>query len=222
MANREDIGNSIITTGKLNFNINCSFDEWRRFKELEDRRMYLYGSIVALDEELCGDVDASMTSRIIENIITINCLDKGLEPEDRVPIMLYIDSPGGDVNEGFALISAIEASKTPIYTVNIGQWSSMAFWIGITGHKRYSLPYVTFLMHDGSSFAFGTVNKVQDQMEFTKRFETKVIKNHVLSHSNMTSKEYNSLLRKEFYMLPDDAKKYNFIDEIITDLDDIL
>ena len=50
----------------------------------------------------------------------------------------------------YALVSIIEASKTPIWTINMGQWSSMAFLIGITGHRRLSLPN-DFLIADMSN-----------------------------------------------------------------------
>ena len=205
--------------GKLNFNIGCSIDDWRYLKELEDRRLYLYGPVTSLSGAVCSEC---ASEEIVDNIINYNRLDHGKEPKDRTPIRLYINSPGGDVNEGFAIISAIETSKTPIYTINVGQWSSMAFLIGIAGQKRFSLPYSMFLMHDGSQIALGSSNKVQDQIDFSKKFEDEVIKPHVLKHSNMKSTNYDALARVEYYMLPKDALEYEFIDEIVTDIDTIL
>ena len=137
-------------------------------------------------------------------------------------ISLYINSPGGNLNEGFALIDAIKISKTPVYTINVGQWSSMSFLIGITGHKRFSLPSATFLMHDGSSGAFGSTSKVQDCVEFEKRFKNEVIKKHVLDHSKMQAVDYDALARVEYYLLPKDALERGFIDKIVDDIDAIL
>ena len=97
----------------------------------------------------------------------------------------------------------------------------MAFLIGITGHKRLSLPTASFLMHDGSTFAFGSTNKAQDKMDFEKRFEQEVVKTHVLAHSNMKSIDYDALARVEYYLLPQDAKERGFIDEIVTNIESI-
>lgn len=210
--------------GKTILNIGADFYEFSRVNELNDRRLYLYGTIESLDEEEGGGLyyDASMASKLIEYIFEYNRRDKGTPTENRTPIRLYINSPGGDITEGFALISAIKLSKTPIYTINVGQWSSMAFLIGISGHRRFSLPNTMFLMHDGSTAMFGSASKVQDRIDFEKRFEREVIKKHVLDHSKMDEVDYDALARVELYLLPQDALKRGFIDEIITDIDTIL
>lgn len=163
-----------------------------------------------------------MIGHIILDIIEFNREDEGIPVEKRKPIKLYINSPGGEVDEGFPLISTIELSKTPVFTINIGSWSSMSFLIGITGHKRLALSYTKFLLHDGSTVSYGTTSKALDKAKFDDRFEQEVIKRHVLKHSNMTSAEYDSLLRVEYYMLPQDALKHQFIDRIITDIEDII
>ena len=207
---------------KLSLNVSCDLWEFHRARELEDRRLYLNGEIGVTDY---GNdtyyAYTSVASFIVERIIDINRLDDGAEPQERDPIRLYINSPGGDVTEGFALISAIGLSKTPIYTINVGQWSSMAFLIGIAGHKRFSLPYAKFLMHDGSLFLCGTANKVKDEVKFDDRMEKEVVKPYVLAHSKMDEAEYDTIDYKEFYMLPEDALKHGFIDEIVKDIETI-
>ena len=200
--------------------LHCDLGQYLRIQDAEDRRLYLYGTIGVVDYDMFeGD---SNTAWLVEQIMTYNRMDRGIPPHKREPVRLYINSPGGDLIEGTALISAIEISKTPIYTINIGQWCSMAFLIGITGDKRFSLPNATFLMHDGTSGAFGSTSKVQDQMEFEKRFEKEVVKAHVLGHSNMKSVDYDALARVELYMLPEDALERGFIDEIVDNIDTIL
>lgn len=208
--------------GEPSLQISSHIEEWKRNVDFLERRMFLYGSIINFDEDDDGILQSSRTAKLVENILTYNRIDRDIPPAERIPIILYINSPGGEPTEGFSLISAIELSKTPIYTVNIGQWSSMSFLIGITGHRRFSFPYMTFLMHDGSQLAFGSSSKVQDQIEFSKRFEDEIVRKHVLNHSKMKRADYDALSRVEFYMLPEDALAHGFIDEIVTDLEDIL
>ena len=208
---------------KAAFHIQTNIEEFVRQRQLSDRRIYLNGVIESLDlESKCIYATTSMVGMIVEQILDFNREDADIPPEEREPILLYINSPGGELVEGFALVSAIELSKTPVYTINVGEWCSMAFLIGIAGHKRFSLPYMTFLMHEGSRYAGGSTNKVQDKVDFEKRFETEVVKKHVLKHSHMKSVDYDALARVELYMLPEDALERGFIDEIVTDIDDIL
>ena len=130
------------------FAVNLSSREFSHLQEYYDRRLYLYGVIDSQDEyaEL---IPSTTATDIVESIMNINRADANFPKSEREPIMLYINSPGGSPVEGFAIIEAIKASKTPVTTINMGQWSSMAFLIGITGHLRLSLPNMTFLVHDG-------------------------------------------------------------------------
>lgn len=75
----------------------------------------------------------------------------------------------------------------------------MAFLIGIAGHKRFSLPKASFLMHDGSIFLYGSANKVKDRVEFENRFENEVVKPFVLKHSKMLEEDYDKYVRLFLY-----------------------
>lgn len=207
---------------KTKAQVQLGIGDWEQYQILMDRRFYLTTLIITSDDEEDDDYNRSAIMRMVEDIMEINRHDKDIPPEERKPIRLYINSPGGNVNEGFALVSTIELSKTPIYTINIGQWSSMAFLIGITGHKRFSLPYMTFLLHDGISIVCDSGSKAQDTAKFNEKFNELVIREHVLKHSKMDADEYDNRIREEIYMLPEDAKNYGFIDEIVEDIDTIL
>ena len=207
----------------LHIEIGTGLYEFKRVRELDDRRLYLYGTIASVDEEEMGlYYDASMTGKLVENIFDFNRMDEGSPIEERRPIRLYINSPGGEVVEGFALVDAINLSKMPIYTINVGEWCSMAFLIGIAGTKRFSLPSATFMMHEPSGLVVGKFSDMADKVKFNQRYGEKVIKRYVLAHSKMTSAEYDEKTGKDFHMLPEDALRYGFIDEIVSDLSQIL
>lgn len=160
------------------------------------------------------DVEQFAVADIVRHILQFNREDADIQPEERQPIILYVASNGGEVDSGFELIDAIAASKTPVYTVNLGYQYSMAFLIGLAGHKRYAMPNAKFLMHDGSQFVYNSGAKVQDQMEFQRKVEDRV-KQYILSHSKLTGEEYDSKLRVEWYLFADEAKEKGFTDYII-------
>ena len=188
-------------------------DDCFYLKDLKQRKLFI-------DDDICQET----IGEIVKHIMQFNKEDKGIKKEDRTPILLYITSNGGNVDDGFELIDVIENSKTPIYTINLSYQYSMAFLIGIAGHKRFATKNAKFLMHDGSQFLYSSGAKVQDQMKFQEKVE-KRIKNYVLSKSNITSKEYDSKYRIEWYLFADEAKTNGFTDYIIgedCDIDKII
>ena len=184
-------------------------DEIFYLKDLKQRKLFLN-----------TDVEQLSVGEIVKHIMQYNKEDIGIEPDKRVPIILYVSSNGGEVDSGFELIDVIMASKTPVFTVNLGYQYSMGFLIGLAGTKRFAMRNAKFLMHDGSNFVYNSGAKAQDQMEFQRRVEDR-IKQYILSRSKITSKEYDSKLRVEWYLFADEAKEKGFCDYIIGDDCDI-
>ena len=81
-----------------NYNYADKFD----IEDNEQRRIYLN----------C-EIDESIVDSAVYHILRYNRLDKDIPIEDRIPIKIYINSPGGSVADGYALIDAIRLSKTP-------------------------------------------------------------------------------------------------------------
>ena len=172
-------------------------------KDLKQRKLFLN-----------MEIDQISVADIARHILQYNKEDAGIEPADRQPILLYVVSNGGEVDSGFELIDVIQSSKTPVYTINLGYQYSMGFLIGLAGHKRFATSNAKYLMHDGSNFVYNSGAKAQDQMEFNRKVEERV-KQYIISRSNVTSEEYDSKLRVEWYLFADEAKEKGFVDCII-------
>ena len=188
-------------------------DELFYLQDLKQRKLFLN-----------ADIDQFSVADIVKHIMQINKEDKGLEPHERMPILLYVTSNGGEVDSGFELIDVIMNSKTPVYTINLGYQYSMGFLIGLSGHKRFATRNAKFLMHDGSNFVYNSGAKAQDQMEFNRKIESR-IKQYILSRSKVSEEEYDSKLRVEWYLFADEAKEKGFVDYIIgedCDIDEVI
>lgn len=191
----------------------CCIDDCFYLKDLKQRKLFI-------DDDICQET----IGEIVKHIMQFNKEDKGIKKEDRTPILLYITSNGGNVDDGFELIDIIKNSETPVYTINLGYQYSMAFLINLAGHKRFATKNAKFLMHDGSNFLYSSSAKIKDQMAFQNVVE-KRIKDYVLANSKITEKEYSKKYRVEWYMYADEAKKNGFVDYIIGEdcrLDDII
>ena len=158
-----------------NYNYADKFD----IEDNEQRRIYLN----------C-EIDESIVDSAVYHILRYNRLDKDIPIEDRIPIKIYINSPGGSVSDGYALIDAIRLSKTPVYTINLALAASMGFLIFIAGHKRYCMPHAEFLMHDGSTMGFDSTAKMRDRMEFETVELEKETRKYIMSRTNIDENLY--------------------------------
>lgn len=191
---------------KKNINYTYYYEDEFAQEEIAGRRLYLNSA-----------VDSDTVDSIVYQIFRYNRLDKGIDAKDRKPIMLYINSPGGTVVDGFAVIDAIVNSITPVYTINLALSASMAFLIFIAGHKRYALPHSEFLMHDGFTASFNSAGKVKDQIEFETVQLSNITKEYVLNHTSISDEKYDEKERVEWYMLPQEAKSYGIVDYVVSE-----
>ena len=190
--------------------------DWTDIFDIEDikeRKMYLN-----------SDVDEQCIEKLVYHILRFNRKDKDIPVEERKPILLYINTPGGNVVEGWGLIDAIVCSKTPVYTINQAQCASMGFLIAIAGHKRYSMPHAEYLMHEGYTGAFDNLSKAKDRIDFEAGEMEEMTRKFVLEHTKMDSDFYKENYHREFYFLPDKAKELGVVDYIVgvdCDIDEI-
>lgn len=183
---------------------NYCYEDKYYIEEVKERKLFLNNEV---EEYVIGD--------LVRHILRYNRLDKGLPPEERKPIIIYINTPGGVVTDGYCLIDAIISSKTPVYTVNIGTAYSMGFLIFIAGHKRIAMPNSTFLCHDGSSFAWDSTNKLKDRVDFEAGEMEEHTKNFIVSRTNINSDLYEKNKRKEWYFYPEEAKRLGVATHIV-------
>jgi len=173
---------------------------------------------------LDGEINQDTISDTVHHILQYNREDADILPEDRQPILLYVNSVGGEVGAGFELIDVITASKTPVYTVTFGYLYSMGFLIGLAGHKRFGSMHSTYLLHDGSQFLYNSGGKVADTMEFTRKLESRM-KDYILQNTLISVEDYEAHYRSEWYFFADEAKEKGIIDAIIDidcDIDEVI
>ena len=197
-----------------NVTLNLDYTELAEIGDVVDRKIWF-----------TDEVDENVINTVVYSILRYNAMDKGIPVEKRKPIILYISSPGGDVSSGLGVVSAIETSKTPVYTVACADACSMGLILSIVGHKRYAMPNAVYLMHDGSTGVIDSVSKARDRIEFDGKELAERMKSIILKHTKLTKKQYDDKYRQEWYFLPETAKKYGFTDYIIgedCDLDEII
>ena len=187
-------------------NLQLPSPELKSYYEDVEQRVYYIDS----------EIDESLLE-LSKEIIRINRADKDIPVDQRIPIKILIDSPGGDVAAMWSFIKIIEISRTPVWTINLCCAYSAAGNILAAGHRRFALPGTFVLVHSGSCQYGGT----QEQAESMKKFgdkRTKKVTDYFLCHTKVNPKEYKKKAPSDWYMDENEALENGIIDEVITDL----
>jgi ATP-dependent Clp protease protease subunit len=167
-----------------------------------------------------GDVNPANIKTVFEAILKINDEDNKREEKEkdfvREPIKLYVNSYGGYCYDGLGLVSAILESKAPIHTYVHGYAMSMGFLIAAVGHKRFASKHATYMYHQVSSGAWGTLEWMKQEVAESQRLMD-VYNDILLSVSNIRKDELQNVQErhKDWFMTSDEAKKLGIVDEVL-------
>lgn len=192
--------------------MNLLFD----YENDESRILYLEGSIGGEDDPMNDN-----SIGLIKRIMRYNRQDKLISPDERTPIKILIDSPGGDELGTIILANVILLSKTPVYTVNMCAAHSSAGLVFACGKRRYALPGSAVLVHSGSTYVGGTKEQADAMKKFFDKADKK-FKEILFKVTKIDPKTYRQKAPKEWFLDDEECVKYGVADKIIDDLDEIL
>jgi ATP-dependent Clp protease protease subunit len=130
------------------------------------------------------------------------------------PIHLFINSPGGNVDDGFALIDIMKQCKSKIVTYAQGCVASMATLIFISGNERVCYKHSIFMFHDMFAGGADYSAKLKSRMEFFDK-EYKVLENHILENTKLTPEDCQAMRNGELWLFADEAKAKKVTDTIL-------
>lgn len=168
-----------------------------------------YQRIIYINQE----IDDVIAQKIHQTIRFYNDIDAETPVEDRVPIQIYINTDGGDLDAARCIISAILVSDTPIYTWNIGKAFSAGFFILISGHKRFGMPQSSYLLHEGSSAIYADAHKFFQYTEHYKQL-LEELRTLTLDHTKITGSYYDSQKPNDVWFMADKALELGVIDMV--------
>mgnify|MGYP001096791623 CR=1 FL=1 len=131
-------------------------------------------------------------------------------------IKLYINSPGGSVYDGLAIIDTMNYIKPDVQTIGIGLQASMGAMLLSCGAKgkRFVLPNARVMIHQPSS---GTEGKITDQEIALKEgiYLKKKLAEIFAENTGKDIKQVEKDMDRDNWMSAEEAKAYGIIDEII-------
>ena len=167
-------------------------------------------------------IDEDFIQLVGNQIIEYNIEDKGKPIEERKPIVILINSGGGNLETCFAVVGIIEQSKTPVITVNLSSAHSAAGLILLAGHKRYCMPRSQMLIHKGSASGIsGNFDEIADSMKSYKKIVDDMI-NLICDKSKIERKDITKNCKPDWFLPVEQQIALGCVDKVLDSLDDIL
>lgn len=160
---------------------------------------------------LTGAIDADLANIIIAQLIF-------LENEDnKKDITIYINSPGGHVTAGLAIIDAMNFIKPDVAVVCVGLAASMGAMILSSGAKgkRFVLPHSEVMIHQPLGGIEGQASDIAIAAENILRTKATLYK-MLAKNTGKTLAQIEKDADRDYFMTAEDAVKYGIVDKIIT------
>ena len=142
-----------------------------------------------------------------------------LEAEDpEKDIQLYINSPGGSVTSGLAILDTMRYIRPNVSTLCIGQAMSMGAVLLAAGEKgkRLALPNSRIMLHQPHGGIQGTASDIEIHTREILRLRESII-NLLASYTRKSPEEINIDADRDFVLTAKEAVEYGIVDQVITE-----
>ena len=157
---------------------------------------------------LFGEIDVESSYIIVERLIALDKINN-------FPILIVINSPGGSVSDGLAIIDAIQGIKSPVITFISGEACSMAGVISITGDERWISHTAVWMGHDLSGGIGGDyTTKVIDRAKYLERCQ-KQLNNLMSKHTKLSEKDIQKATHGELWLNAYEALEKGIVDKVV-------
>ena len=182
------------------------YGPYQRYRQMSLDDMLLENRIVFL----IGEISYTRAAEVIMKMLYLDNIKRESE------ISLYINSPGGTVDDTMAIYDTIRFVSSPVATFCIGRAQSGAAVILAAGTKgkRFALPHAKVMLHQPWGGLTGPAADIKIQAEQILRAKTVI--NEILSkHTGQSVEKIAAETERDRYMTADEACQYGLIDEVL-------
>jgi len=164
---------------------------------------------------ISGEINKELAEKTIRQLLLME--DMGNDP-----IRIFIDSPGGDADAGFAIFDMIRFVKPEVWTIGMGLVASAAAIIQLASPKqrRVGLPNSHYLIHQPLSGIRGVATDIEIHAKELEKLRKK-INRLIAEETNNPYEQVEKDTDRDYWMVADEAKSYGLISKVITRRDEI-
>jgi ATP-dependent Clp protease protease subunit len=159
---------------------------------------------------LGGPIDDTVANLVIAQLLFLASEDP------KKDISFYINSPGGHVSSGLAIIDTMNHIQPDISTVCVGMAASMGAVLLSAGKKgkRFALPNAEVMIHQPSGGAQGQATDIEITAKHILATRDRL--NKILAkNTGQTIKKIENDVERDFFMSAEESQKYGIIDKVL-------
>ena len=157
-----------------------------------------------------GEIDDDTANAVVAELLFLQAQDAEKE------VSMYINSPGGSVTAGLAILDTMKMVKCPVATYCVGQAASMGAVLLASGEKgrRFALPHARIMVHQPWGGAQGKASDI----EITAReiLRLKEMLNGILAEAaGKTLESVTNDTDRDHFMSAEEAKSWGIVDKVL-------
>jgi len=164
---------------------------------------------------LSGEINKELAEKIVRDLLM-------MEADFSEPIRMYIDSPGGDVEAGFAIFDMIRFINAPVTLIGMGLVASAAALIllAVPKERRLALPNSQYLIHQPMSGIKGVATDIEIHAQELAKTRAKL--NKIISEE--TGKDLEQVTKdtdRDYWLNAEEAVSYGLVSRIVSKREDL-
>ena len=160
---------------------------------------------------LGGPIDGEVANLVVAQLLFLASEDP------KKDISFYVNSPGGQVSAGLAILDTMNHIQPNVSTVCVGMAASMAAVLLSAGEKgkRFALPNARIMIHQPSGGVQGQAADIEIHAREILALRDRL--NRIYAHhTGKPMEEIVSAMDRDRYLTPDEARQFGLIDEVVT------
>ena len=159
---------------------------------------------------LSGEINKRLAERVIKQLIL-------LEEDGDDPIRVFIDSPGGDADAGYAIFDMLRFVNPPVVTIGMGLVASAAAIVLLAAprERRIGLPNSHYLIHQPLSGIRGVATEIEIHARELEKLRSK-INQMIAEETGQTLVKVERDTDRDYWLSAEEAQEYGLVSRIIT------
>jgi ATP-dependent Clp protease protease subunit len=164
---------------------------------------------------LSGEINKNLAEKTIRQLLLMEAMGDD-------PVRIFIDSPGGDADAGYAIFDMIRFIKPPVFTIGMGLVASAAAIIQLASPKerRLGLPNSHYLIHQPLSGIRGVATDIEIHAKELEKLREK-INRLIADETGNPFAQVEKDTDRDYWMNASEAVAYKLISRVITNRDEI-